>query len=238
MKRRIAILLTSNDISEFSRRFPNDGIKVQTLLSHWRPDWEYRVWSVKDGEFPADIDVADAYVITGSPASVHDALDWIAELKRLIRDLHAARRPLVGLCFGHQAIAVALGGQVQRNPSGWRLGIATTQFNREKSYMQPSALHLDLYAAHNEQVTELPPGAELLGGDAFCPFASFAIGRHVFTTEYHPEFTADFVGGLVDELTGKLSPDLIAGARRDLSRPAHGALFAQWMVQFMEQAQA
>jgi GMP synthase-like glutamine amidotransferase len=236
MSRRIAILLTSNDASAFARRFPNDGLKVQALLAGLRPDWAYRVWSVKDGEFPVGIDAADGYIITGSPASVHDPLDWIATLKSLIRELHAAKVPLVGLCFGHQAVALTLGGRVERNPGGWRLGIATTHFIRESSYMQPFVPSLDLYAAHNEQVTQLPPGAELLGGDAFCPNASFAIGGHVFTTEYHPEFTPDFLRALTDELDGKLPPEVILGARRDLSRPAQGALFAEWIVRFFDQA--
>jgi GMP synthase-like glutamine amidotransferase len=235
MSRRIAILLTSNDTSEFARRFPDDGLKVQTLLRDLRPDWAYRIWSVKDGEFPTGIDAADGYIITGSPASVHDPLDWIAKLKRLIQELHAAEVPLVGLCFGHQAVALGLGGRVERNPGGWRLGIATTHFHRTKSYMQPFVPDLDLYAAHNEQVTQLPPGAELLGGDAFCPNASFAIGGHVFTTEYHPEFTPDFLGALADELDGKLPPEVILEARRDLSRPAQGALFAAWIVRFFEE---
>lgn len=235
MSRRIAILLTSNDTSEFADRFPNDGVKVQTLLTPLRPDWGYRIWSVKDGVFPPRIDAFDGYIITGSPASVHDPWDWIAKLKRLIQDLDVAKVPQVGLCFGHQAIALALGGQVEHNPGGWRLGIASTHFHGAKSYMQPFVADLDLYAAHNEQVTRLPPGAELLGGDALCPNASFAIGRHVLTTEYHPEFTPEFVGGLTDELAGKLPPEVIAGARRDLSRSAQGALFAQWMVQFLEE---
>ena len=235
MSRRIAILLTSNDTSEFARRFPNDGLKVQALVGSFRPDWAYRIWSVKDGEFPARIDAADGYIITGSPASVHDPLDWIAKLKRLIQELHAAEVPLVGLCFGHQAVALSLGGRVGRNPGGWRLGIATTHFNGKKSYMQPFAPTLDLYAAHNEQVTQLPPGAELLGGEAFCPNASCAIGGHVLTTEYHPEFTPDFLGALADELEGKLPPEVVLGARRDLSRPAQGAIFAEWIVRFFEQ---
>jgi GMP synthase-like glutamine amidotransferase len=234
MNQRIGILLTSNDPSEFARRFPDDGLKVQALMSRVRPDWSYRVWPVKDGEFPPSLDAADGYVITGSPASVHDPLEWIARLMQLIRELHAARKPLVGLCFGHQAIAQALGGTVSRNPGGWRLGTAVTNYRSHREYMQPATASLTLYAAHNEQVTTLPPGAEVLGGDAFCPVGSFAIGSHVLTTEYHPEFNLEFVAALVDELDGKLPADVIATARAHLADRVDGEVFATWMARFFE----
>ena len=116
MNRRIAVLLTSNDTSAFSRRFPNDGEKIRDLLGPLRPDWTFSIWAVKDGQFPPWAAAADGYVITGSPASVHDSLAWIGTLKTWILDLNAARVPLVGLCFGHQAIALALGGRVERSP--------------------------------------------------------------------------------------------------------------------------
>ena len=234
MQRHIAILLTSNDTSAFSRRHPDDGLKLIALLRPLRPAWTFRIWAVKDGEFPPGADCADGFIITGSPASVHDPLDWIARLRLLILDLHGRRLPLIGICFGHQAIATALGGLVEPNPGGWRLGIAPTHFKESRPYMLPPAPRLELYAAHREQVTRLPPGAEPLGGDEFCPFAAFAVGQHILTTEYHPEFTLEFMAGLADELEGKIPAAVIAAAREDLKRPAQGPLFAQWMVRFLE----
>ncbi len=233
MSRRIAILLTSNDESAFARRFPNDGEKVSILLRTQRPDWRYRVWSVKDGEFPASTD-ADGYIITGSPASVHDSLDWITRLLALIRDLHARRVPLVGLCFGHQAIALALGGRVEISPGGWRMGIAATHFSKKLPWMAPYQPTLELYASHCEQVTQLPATAQRLGGDDFCPIASFAIEQHILTTQYHPEFSPTFMAELTEVLVRKLPVEVIAQAREELQREAQGEVFAQWMVNFLE----
>ncbi len=233
MSHRIAVLLTSNDESAFAKRFPNDGEKVITLLRALRPDWSYRVWSVKDGEFPSSTD-ADGYIITGSPASVHDPLDWIARLTALICELHSRRAPLVGLCFGHQAIALALGGRVEKSPGGWRMGIAATHFSKKLPWMAPYHPTLELYASHSEQVTQLPATAQRLGGDDFCPIASFVLDQHIMTTQYHPEFSPTFMSELTDVLVRKLPAEVIAQAREELKREAQGEVFAQWMVKFLE----
>lgn len=234
MTRRIAILLTSTDTSDFAKRHPDDGKKFTTLLQPLRPDWRFDVVSVKDGVFPASADSYDGYVITGSPASVNGPEDWVEQLKSLIRDVEARRIPMFGACFGHQAIAVALGGSVVVADKGWGLGTASTHFDRQAPWMEPFRDHLVLFAAHQEQVQDLPEGAEVLGGDAFCPIGAYRIGDHVFATEYHPEMTHGFIAELLDELDGKLDADTIAKARATLEIPAEGSFFAQWIVNFLE----
>jgi GMP synthase-like glutamine amidotransferase len=120
MNLRMAVLLTNDDTSAFAAHFPNDGQKVVEFLKPLRPDWSYEVVPVKDGVLPASPGEFDGYVITGSPASVNDdSLPWVRQLLEFIRAVHAARQPLVGLCFGHQAVARALGGLVARNAAGW-----------------------------------------------------------------------------------------------------------------------
>ena len=234
MTRRIAILLTSTDTSDFAKRHPDDGKKFTTLLQPLRPDWRFDVVSVKDGVFPASTDSYDGYVITGSPASVNGPEDWVEQLKLLIRDIEARRIPMFGACFGHQAIAVALGGSVVVADKGWGLGTASTHFERQAPWMEPFRDHLVLFAAHQEQVHDLPEGAEILGGDTFCPIGAYRIGDHVFATEYHPEMTHGFIAELLDELDGKLDADTLARARSSLGRPAEGPFFAQWIVKFLE----
>ena len=129
----MAVLLTNNDTSAFAAHFPNDGQKVVQLLQPLRPDWSFDVVSVKDGVFPSGPEAFDGYVITGSPASVNDdSLPWLGELLDFIRAVDAARQPLVGLCFGHQAVARALGGQVARNAAGWGLGTAPTHWHHTR----------------------------------------------------------------------------------------------------------
>jgi GMP synthase-like glutamine amidotransferase len=234
MARTIGILMTNTDLSAFAQRHPLDGEKFTTLLNSVRPDWAMKVFDVTQGVFPASPGSCDGYVITGSPASVNDVLPWINTLMAFIPALAAAKVPTVGCCFGHQAIAKAMGGDVTRNRGGWGFGTADTKFESPESWMTPTAEILTLFAAHNEQVSTLPKGAIVLGGNAFCPAASFRMGTQFFTTQYHPEMTAEFMTALSHEIAGYVGQPLAAEARRQASLPTHGKHFAEWMARFLE----
>ena len=230
----IGILITNTDDSEFAHRHPLDPEKFRALLQPLRPGWAFDAVWVKDGVFPDNVGDFDGYVITGSPASANGDEPWIARLLTFIREIDAARLPTVGVCFGHQAIALALGGDVGMNPGGWGFGVAATQFTRIEPWMVPLRATLDLYAAHNEQVTRLPEGAVVLGGSAFCPVGSYRIGTQFFTTQYHPEMSAEFMAALVEELAGYVGPDVTARAREQIQRSADGPIFAEWALRFLE----
>lgn len=232
---KIGILLTSNDTSPWAMRFPDDGEKFRTLLSPLRPDWSFPIYAVKDDVFPDGMDACDGYVITGSPASVHDGHDWIARLKAFVVDAHAARKPLVGACFGHQIVAEALGGRVAQNPQGWVLGIETTSYHQPAPWMHPAARDISLYAAHKEQVIDLPAEAETIGTAPGCPHAAFSVADHIMTTEYHPEMTPDFMSALTEALAPVLSDQQRFDAQSQLQNAAQGALFGEWMIRFLEQ---
>lgn len=225
---RIAVLMANTDESEFAQRHPKDGAKFQAMIHSVRPDWAVDVFAVKDGEFPAPDATFDGWIITGSPASVHDNDPWVAQLSALIVRLEAARQPLFGACFGHQAIAKALGGVVGDNPSGWVFGLTET-------HLDGAAIRL--YAAHKEQVLQLPIGAVPRGGNAECPIGAFALGQHVLTTQYHPEMTHGFVTELTEAFAHYLPPQVVETARQSLTEgPADSAQIAAWIIGFFEQA--
>jgi GMP synthase-like glutamine amidotransferase len=241
---KLAVLLTNTDTSGFSKRFPDDGQKVVAKLRILRPKWQYEVVSVKDSIFPSSIHDFDAYVLTGSPASVNDDEDWIHRLMAFIQELDAACVPTIGLCFGHQAIAKALGGKVGRPAStenaGWGLGFARTEFVETMSWMNPPQPSVKLIASHGEQVLELAPNSRVIGKNAFCPVASFTRGKHILTTEYHPEMSIQFIGELVEYLSTKLLDVVIANAKQQLRDASSddSDLFMRWIVQFIENSES
>jgi len=234
MSRHIGVLMTATDTPPFAAEFPDDGEAFRNLLSQERPHWRFTIVYVKDNEFPARASDFEGYLITGSPASVTDDRPWIRQLLGLIREIEAERIPQAGVCFGHQAIALALGGTVERSSRGWGFGVSQTRYMRMAPWMTPAKEVVHLYTAHRDQVTALPDGAELLGGSEHCPIGSYRMGDHVFTTEHHPEMTTVFMRRLTDELAGTLDPAIIAKARKEIEAPQDSRLMARWIVQFLE----
>ena len=223
---RIAVLMTNTDESAFARRWPLDGEKFPEMMRLVRPDWEFVVYPVKDGVFPESLEGIDGVMITGSPASVNSGAPWVAELEALIRRMVDAGVPVFGACFGHQAIAKALGGKVEANPGGWVFGQVEQRLDDGRV--------MPIYASHSEQVSVLPEGARVVATGPGCDVAGFMIADHVMTTQYHPEREPEFVEALIDELSGELGPEVTARARASLGEAPDMAETAEWIARFLE----
>lgn len=231
----IAILMANTDESEFAQTHPKDGEKWQAFLAPHCIDCRFRVFAVKDGIFPTNISIYDGLIITGSPASVHDFAPWIGELSTLIRKAVSKRIPIYGACFGHQIIALALGGEVTKNPGGWIFGTTKTNVIDARAHMRAGSLRQ--YAAHAEQVTKLPKGAQIILENLDCPIGGFSIGNHVLTTQYHPEMTAGFIADLIEELA-EIKPDhVIKAARESLNDYAENTPVAQSILNFIKKGE-
>ena len=233
---RVDVLLMNTDRSAFAQRHPNDAHKVITALQVARPDWEYRGWAARDGELPPDPLAADAWVLTGSVASVTQPEPWMERTADALRQRHAAGRALVGLCFGHQLIAQALGGTVGRSAGGFRLGVAETALAAQEPWMDPPLPRLSLFAAHEDQVQQPPPGARVLGGNAFCPVSAYAMGQHVLCTQYHPELTRAFMRDLLTSFGHKFGAPVVAQAAGEIEQPVDADTFMRWTAQFIERS--
>lgn len=153
---------------------------------------------VVDGDTPASIDDCDGWIVSGSPASVYDDLDWITTAEDIVRDLLAAERPLIGICFGHQLIAQALGGRVERSEIGWSVGPQRYQTIARPPWMGPASHDgtLTILAMHQDQVVEVPSDAVLWSTADTCPVAGLMIGSRAWTLQGHPEFTPALVGAI------------------------------------------
>jgi len=232
--KHVAIYHNNTDRSEFALRQPEtDADKVAARLAEAGAVFDLSVFHVTEGEFPDDPTQFDAVILTGSPAFIADAHDWIETELDHIRLLDAARIPIVGLCFGHQAVLAALGGKVGK-VGAWIFGATEFAIHKQAPWMQPTQSTLRLYAANAAQASTLPDGFELLGGSQACPIAMTAKGSHIFTTQFHPEMDDRFIAELVEEYASEMGPEVEKMARSSLQKRAEGDVFFKWVRNFIE----
>lgn len=187
----------------------------------------FRVWDVTAMELPTDPRECDGWLITGSRYGAYEDHPWIAPLEDFIRAVHAQKRPMVGVCFGHQIIAKALGGRVEKFAGGWSVG--------RVEYELAGGGTLPLFAWHQDQVTELPPGAQVTARSDFCPYAGLAIGDHIKTIQPHPEFTPDYLRGIVEHRSKGIVPDALReAALASADEPVAGDAFADEIESFFK----
>ena len=190
-------------------------------------------YDVARGKFPIRADACDAYLITGSRESVYAETEWIATLSRFVAELHAQRRKLVGICFGHQLIAHVLGGEAGPASNGWAVGVHQSQVMAKPRWMEPDAESFGLISSHKDQVERLPADARLLATNAFCPNAAFQVGEHMLAFQGHPEFSKHNSRTLMNSRRESLGEERYEQGIASLQQDIHADLVARWILNFV-----
>lgn len=189
-----------------------------------------RSYDVQAGALPADVTRHDAYLITGSSAGVYEDLPWIPKLLTFLRAARGKAK-LVGICFGHQAMAEAFGGRVEKSAKGWGVGLHSYPIVRHEAWMDSAPL-VAASASHQDQVVTPPPDAELIASSLFTPYAGFAWrDGTAISFQFHPEMSAEFAKALYESRRDRI-PDADA-AIASLDQPNDNARIGEWIRRFL-----
>lgn len=222
-------------------RFDPYPLMFERFLGLAGRDLEFQSFRVVSGEMPASVYDCEGWLITGSRHGVYDNLDWMAPLRDFIRELAALAMPLIGVCFGHQIIAQALGGDVVKSDRGWGVGLHYYQLDKSYAWMDGQARQVGIYAFHQDQIVKCPETAEVFSSSEFCPFAGLSYGDSIISVQAHPEFEEAYEVALLDAYGGSVVPeDVVAAARLSMAagRSADSQLLADWFAEFFLSRQA
>lgn len=230
---KLGIIETGAPPAEVIDRFGDYPSMFRRLLGAGH---DYTTYDVAAGELPDRPETAQAYVVTGSPAGVYEPLPWIAPLKDFLVAAKG-RAALVGVCFGHQIMAEAFGGKVIASPKGWGVGLHDYRVARQEPWMDPVS-NIRVAASHQDQVVELPPGAQVLAGSDFTPFGMLAYrDQPAISIQLHPEFEPAYAKALIETRRGTRYTDAqVAEALASYDQADDRARLGAWITRFLEQS--
>jgi GMP synthase-like glutamine amidotransferase len=207
---KLGILKTGRPPKPAIARFGTYPDMFMELLR--RDAYAWRTYDVDGGELPTSPTECDGYIITGSSAGVYDPEPWIAPAMDFLRAAKG-QAALVGVCFGHQLMAQAFGGQVVKSPKGWGVGEHVYELMRPEPWIGEAVLRVRLPASHQDQVVEKPPGAEVVFASEFTPYAALAWPQaRAISMQPHPEFDPAYAMSLIEHRRGGTYPDAQADA--------------------------
>lgn len=229
------LCILDNDILEgyLGDTYGSFGALFEQLFDRVGARWETQIFHTQLGQYPNSFDDFDAVLLTGSRADSFSDEPWVVELRRRVSELLAEHKKMVGVCFGHQLIALCLGAPVGRAPQGWGAGRMTYDWHRRDLPHSHERAGIALLASHQDQVHALPPGAQLVASSPFCPVASFTVGDYVFCIQPHPEFSVDMSAYLIDKRRELLGEAQYTASRDSLLHGHEGEDIARLVVSFL-----
>ena len=228
-------ILENDDLDpSIAAAYQGYGAMFVRLFGEAGADWQFDIFHTPSGQYPESFDAYGAVVLTGSKADSFSDEPWVVELRRRVTLLLEQNKKLLGICFGHQLIALCLGAKVGRAPQGWGVGRMSYDWHAADLPLAPEDKRLALLVSHQDQVLELPQNAVLLASNAHCPVAGYSIGDEVFCVQGHPEFVPDYSAFLLNRRRERLGENLYSAGVDSLQHGHDGLQVARMMVAFVE----
>lgn len=229
----IGILRTDSVRPEWVPTYGEYPDMFERLLSAEDSDLTFTTWDVEAAELPESNKSADGFLITGSKSSVYDDQDWIRALEDFVRECHAARSKIIGICFGHQLVAQALGGSVGKSDKGWGVGVNCYSVDQEVFDLADDK-QFCLIASHQDQVMGMPPGAKQIASNDHCQVAGMTLGDHILTFQGHPEFIPEYSREIMNFRYDLIGAERVAEGMASFEVRHHeGDRVARWMLAFL-----
>jgi GMP synthase-like glutamine amidotransferase len=228
---KLAILETGTPPGDLETRFGDYPAMFAGLLGD---GFEIDTFDIQAGNLPPRSNGHDAFLITGSPAGVYDPLPWIAPLMGFIRSADEAK--MIGVCFGHQVMAEALGGHVEKSEKGWGAGLHNYDVVHRTRWMNGEQT-IAIPASHQDQVIVPPPATRVTACSDFTPYAALAwTDRPAISFQFHPEFSPEFAKALIEQRYDRVNnPD---AAIASLDGPNDTANVGDWIRKFLTEKDA
>jgi GMP synthase-like glutamine amidotransferase len=229
---KIAILQCDNVVEKYQEDFGNYPQMITDLLKRVENNLEIGIFDVQKGEYPENINGWELFITTGSKASVNDNEDWIINLIEFTKLLGVTKKKLMGICFGHQIIALARGGSVAESDKGWGIGIASNNILIQTDWMDNDQHELKLIVSHKEQINQLPQGAMVIAESDFCPYFMVQWDDHFLSVQGHPEWNKLYSKTLMNDRRSIIPEKRIEQGLTSLEKNINNQQFARWIINF------
>ncbi len=232
---KLGILKTDTVRPEWVPEFGEYPDMFVALLGRVDPAMEFVTYDVENEQYPDDIDEVDAYLITGSKSSVYDDKPWIPPLVEFVREIAARDKKIIGICFGHQLVAQALGGKTEKSTKGWGVGLHTHTFTETPAWHDGGDEQLHILVSHQDQVVKTAEGTRVLAGSDFCENAVCQIGDQILTFQGHPEFLPAYSREIMEFRRELFGEEIYNGGVASLGKgDQQGDRVARWVVNFLQ----
>jgi len=234
----LGVLLCDDVRPDLQVRHGNYPAMFSHLFSQVDPSVVLNFYRVIDGQYPDTVNECDAYISSGSKFGVNDEIKWVRVFEAFIHQLYQQHIPFIGICFGHQMIARALGGEVCRSDNGWGIGAASVRFNLEEvnqhSWLIKPNHCYSLLVSHQDQIAKPPESTIVLAGSEFCPYAMIQVGTHFLGIQGHPEFTPAYSHDLINARRDSYPEATAKAAQASLHHKIDSIPVTQWILNFIK----
>jgi len=230
---KIAILQCGEVSKESESQAGCNSEMIKAMFDVTEGFFEFESFDCQDGCYPDDIDDYDFYITSGSKAGVYEDKVWIQRLIKFVRQLDNKKKKLIGICFGHQIMAMACDGMVEKSENGWGVGVAVNRVVSNPEWMSEKRAALNLPVSHQDQIITVPEDAQIIAESDFCPFFMVQWNDHFLSTQGHPEWNREYSEIILARSKGTIPNQLFQSALSSLHIKSDNTLFKRWIMDFV-----